>query len=80
MSTKTPPVSHLAYQNKAFVTGDDGRPLRILAEYLEPLNRFRHANVRDTVVFFGSARLTADGPMGRYYDEARELARLVTAW
>jgi uncharacterized protein (TIGR00730 family) len=31
-------------------------------------------------VFFGSARITEDGPLGRYYAEARELARLATAW
>jgi hypothetical protein len=31
-------------------------------------------------VFFGSARLQPDGPLGRYYAEARELARLVTLW
>ena len=31
-------------------------------------------------MFFGSARIVAGGPLGRYYDEARELARLVTAW
>jgi uncharacterized protein (TIGR00730 family) len=36
--------------------------------------------VQDTIVFFGSARLREDGPLGRYYGEARELARLVTAW
>ena len=36
--------------------------------------------MHDTIVFFGSARITADGPMGRYYAEARELARLVTLW
>ena len=34
----------------------------------------------DTVVFFGSARLAKDGPLGRYYDDARELARLLTLW
>ena len=49
-------------------------PLRILAEYLEPLHRFREQRVQDTVVFFGSARITPDGPLGRYYDDARELA------
>jgi uncharacterized protein (TIGR00730 family) len=59
---------------------EDARPLRILAEYLAPLNAFRREHVSDTIVFFGSARLTADGPLGRYYDGARELARLVTAW
>jgi uncharacterized protein (TIGR00730 family) len=31
-------------------------------------------------VFFGSARLSADGPLGRYYHEARKLARLLTLW
>ena len=36
--------------------------------------------MHDTIVFFGSARLDADGPLGRYYAEARELARLVTEW
>ena len=38
------------------------------------------SSICDTIVFFGSARIAADGPLGRYYDEARELARLVTAW
>jgi len=31
--------------------------------------------VHDTIVFFGSARLREDGPLARYYAEARELAR-----
>jgi len=70
----------LAYRNPAFVDGDDGRPLRILAEYLEPLARLRHERIHDTIVFFGSARLKEDGPLGRYYAEAREVARRVTEW
>lgn len=70
----------LAYKNEEFLESDNGRPLRILAEYLEPLASFCREKVQDTVVFFGSARLTADGPLGRYYEEARELARLVTTW
>jgi uncharacterized protein (TIGR00730 family) len=70
----------LAYKNEAFLDGDDGRPIRILAEYLEPLAAFRRERVQDTIVFFGSARLREDGPLGRYYAEARELARLVTEW
>ena len=47
----------LAYLNDAFVNGPDGRPLRILSEYQEPLTRFRREQIQDTVVFFGSARL-----------------------
>jgi hypothetical protein len=46
----------LAYANDAFLRGPDGRPLRILAEYAEPLARFRREKIQDTVVFFGSAR------------------------
>ncbi len=70
----------LAYKNGAFLDSDDGRPIRILSEYLEPLAAFRRMRVCDTIVFFGSARLKEDGPLGRYYAEARELARLVTLW
>ena len=74
------PSPQLAYLDPAFVNGDDGRALRILAEYLQPLERFREAGVQDTVVFFGSARIGPEGPLGRYYQAARELAGLVTRW
>jgi uncharacterized protein (TIGR00730 family) len=70
----------LAYKNASFLDSEDARPLRILAEYLQPLYAFEREQICGTVVFFGSARLRADGPLGRYYDEARELARLVTLW
>jgi uncharacterized protein (TIGR00730 family) len=46
----------LAYQNEPFLNSPDGRILRILAEYAEPLSRFRREQIQDTVVFFGSAR------------------------
>ncbi len=70
----------LAFKDEAFLDSADGRPLRILAEYLEPLHAFRREQIRDTIVFFGSARITAEGPLGHYYEAARELARLVTIW
>ena len=41
---------------------------------------FAASSVHETIVFFGSARITPDGPLGRYYQEARELARLITSW
>jgi uncharacterized protein (TIGR00730 family) len=75
-----PEDAPLAYQDAPFLASDDGRALRILAEYLEPLQRFRDARVCETIVFFGSARLAEDGPLGHYYRDARELARRVTAW
>lgn len=70
----------LAYKNEAFLDSWSGRSLRILSEYLEPLERFSHARVRDTVVFFGSARIQDEGPLSRYYRDAREYARLITMW
>src|SRR5438270_2729563 len=59
---KLPPKafrSPLAYQNPAFINSPDGRSLRILAEYWEPLGRFRKERIQDTVVFFGSARFAS---------------------
>ena len=49
----------LAYENDAFLNSPDGRILRILSEYSEPLARFRRERIQDTVVFFGSARFRA---------------------
>jgi uncharacterized protein (TIGR00730 family) len=46
-----------AYQDTRFLESKDARALRILAEYLEPLSRFRRYGVQDTIVFMGSARL-----------------------
>ena len=47
----------LPYQNPQFLNSPDGRILRILSEYVEPLARFRREQIQDTVVFFGSARI-----------------------
>jgi uncharacterized protein (TIGR00730 family) len=49
----------LAYQNEPFLNSPDGRILRILSEYSEPLSRFRREQIQDTVVFFGSARFNS---------------------
>lgn len=101
-----------AYKNPGFLGSGDARTIRILSEYLEPAARFQRLNIKDTIVFYGSARVT-DGEtarkhhdlwkkryqekpskehkeelrlaeiklhMSRYYDDARELARLLTKW
>jgi len=47
----------LAYENEPFLNSPDGRIFRIMSEYAEPLARFRHEQIQDTVVFFGSARI-----------------------
>ena len=102
----------MAYLYPEFLESAEARPIRILAEYLEPLRRFKAQKIQDTVVFFGSARvdsreraeralrtLRARGvrdadehyqteltrsrqavEWARYYEEARELARLLTSW
>jgi uncharacterized protein (TIGR00730 family) len=54
--------------------------MRILAEFLEPFAHFRREKVRDTVVFFGSARIREDGPLAQYYQDAVTLARMLTEW
>src|SRR5215472_19308457 len=51
--------AQLAYENSEFLNSPDGRILRILSEYAEPLSRFRREKIRDTVVFFGSARFAS---------------------
>jgi uncharacterized protein (TIGR00730 family) len=73
----TPP---LAYQDPAFMDSDEGRPIRIISEYLAPMKTFCEQRVTATVVFFGSARVRSGGILGRYCEEATELARLVTEW
>lgn len=106
------PMSNLAYQDQVFMESTAARPLRIMAEYIDPINRLRRAGVGDTIVMFGSARIqprdravaqlkkvqsaargrrtpqwsTKIGAaksivgMSRYYEEARELSRRITAW
>ncbi len=56
MDKPTATSAPLAYENRTFLESPDGRILRILAEYAEPLARFRRERIQDTVVFFGSAR------------------------
>jgi uncharacterized protein (TIGR00730 family) len=46
-----------AYQNQGFLHGRDARTIRILSEYLEPESRLKYQRVKDTIVFFGSARI-----------------------
>ena len=67
------PVQPLAYMSPEFLESDEARPIRILAEYLEPLRRFKHEHIRDTVVFFGSARIRSREAAERRH--ARAIAR-----
>jgi len=94
-----------AYKDMDFINSVDARPLRILAEYMEPQKRLKELNVENTIVFFGSARLKSQDDakrelnaskrsgnptkiatsesalqMSKYYEDAVELARLLTVW
>jgi len=70
----------VAYLNENFLNSPDARALRILAEFLEPLAHFRREKIRDTVVFFGSARISENSPLAKYYADARTLASMLTEW
>ena len=61
----------LAYQNEPFLNSPDGRILRLLSEYSEPLSRFRREQIQDTVVFFGSARIHSHDHASRQLTDAR---------
>src|SRR6266480_68290 len=49
-------ISQLPFLNTDFLKSPAARTIRILSEYLEPAERLRRARIRDTIVFFGSAR------------------------
>ncbi len=74
------PEGRLAYRNQEFLDTPEARSLRIISEYLYPLSHFRKEKIHDTIVFFGSARTFESSADGRYYKEARELARRLTVW
>jgi len=61
----------LAYQNEPFLNSPDGRILRLLSEYSEPLSRFRREQIQDTVVFFGSARIASQDHATNHLTEIR---------
>jgi uncharacterized protein (TIGR00730 family) len=71
MTDKLKPAP-LAYQNEGFINSPDGRILRILAEYQEPLARFRREQIQDTVVFFGSARFQGAVAARQYLNLAEQ--------
>jgi uncharacterized protein (TIGR00730 family) len=47
-----------AYRDAEFMDSVAARPVRILTEYIDPLVRLRREGVGDTIVIFGSARIS----------------------
>jgi hypothetical protein len=78
-SGKRGPRKIKAYQDTRFLESKDGRPLRILAEYLEPLYRFQRQKVRDTIVFMGSARLLSEAAAKAALAEAERAGQGIEA-
>jgi uncharacterized protein (TIGR00730 family) len=68
-------IAEKAYKNIEFLNSPDARVVRILSEYLEPLSRFRRLGIRDTVVFFGSARLTTMADARARLSEVKAMIR-----
>jgi uncharacterized protein (TIGR00730 family) len=86
-SGKKPPK---AYRNQEFLNSPDARTIRILAEFNEPLARFRKYGIENLLVFFGSARTPAPSQidqddeiakkMSGYYADTVALSKKLTEW
>jgi uncharacterized protein (TIGR00730 family) len=62
MSPKSPKLRPLhapkaAHEDPVFLASTPARPLRILAEYTNPLTQLKREGIGDTIVLFGSARI-----------------------
>jgi uncharacterized protein (TIGR00730 family) len=69
---KDPEIPPLSFLNSEFLKSPGARPLRILSEYLEPAERLRRAGIRDTIVFFGSARSLTPEQAAQHLSEINE--------
>lgn len=77
--TKTPPPLTKAYLNEDFLRSSEARPVRMLAEYMEPEARFEELHISDTIVMFGSARIPPRDEAEKGLQEARETGGDVAA-
>jgi hypothetical protein len=66
-----------AYKNLEFLNSPDARVIRLVSEFLEPARRFRHQNIKDTIVFFGSARMKPRRTVLQHLRELERKAKLV---
>lgn len=65
----------LAYFDPRFMTSPAARPVRILAEYLDPYTRLQREGIADTIVMFGSARILPLSRAQRLLARTRQRAR-----
>ena len=83
------PTHRLAFADFDFLMREELRPVRLQLELLKAQMALDERGIRSTVVMFGGARIMPPedahrartpglADLSRYYDEAREFARLVT--
>lgn len=83
------PSYELAFSDKDFLCREELRPVRLQLELLKPQMLMDEYGIDSTVVLFGGARIPRPehkdkartqtlADLSKYYDEAREFARLVT--
>ncbi len=89
------PAFRLAFDDEAFLTREELRPVRLQLELMKAELHLAERGIRSTVVLFGGARIPEPGGKAwaaknetqeanllanaRFYDEARTFARLVSA-
>ncbi len=83
------PSYRLAFADEDFLCRDELRPVRLQLELLKPEMALDQHGIKSTVVLFGGARIprpeAREGArsdtlrdMSKYYEEAREFARVIT--
>ncbi|KUJ84116.1 lysine decarboxylase [Ruegeria marisrubri] len=83
------PSYKLAFADQEFLLRDELRPVRLQLELLKPEMLMAEREITSTIVMFGGARIPEPSQrhrartqtladLSRYYDEAREFARLMT--
>ncbi len=82
------PAYRLAFADRDFMTREELRPVRLQLELLKPQLVMDERGIESTIVLFGGARIPAPedeartpalAELSRYYAEAREFARKMTA-
>ena len=84
------PAYRLAFADDEFLCRDELRPVRLQLELLKPEMALEEEGIDSTIVLFGGARIPSPdkadtartqtlADLSRYYTEAREFARLMTA-
>lgn len=69
MSKNQQPI--VAFENLDYMHSSHARKLRVLAEFSEPEDRFTKQGIKDTVIFFGSARTKPMKTMKPLYRKAK---------